>query len=84
MIYNDTLILIIVFVKAVALIIGLVMGLCLSSMGGEGVDVNTLNKVCKELTDDPHSYFVGGRGIQQEFPCRTNDTIKIFEDVYYD
>ena len=59
-------------------IIGMMLGVFLCSLFGEGIYENTLDNVCKELTGNPTAYFVKSYGLQSEFPCRVENSIFIF------
>ena len=48
---------------------------------GEGLDVDMLDNICQELTNNTDAYFVTETGIQFEFPCRIGDEVYIFGNI---
>lgn len=67
----------------VAFIVGMLIGGFIVILSEAEFNEDTLDNICKELTDDSSAIFVNPI-FKNDFLCLTNDAIKIFGEVYYD
>lgn len=67
----------------VSLIVGMLIGGFIVIHNEAEFNEDTLDNICKELTNDSSAIFVNPI-FKNDFLCLTNDTIKIFGEVYYD
>ena len=64
----------------VAFILGMLLGGFIVILSEAEFNEDTLDNICKELTNDSSALFVNPI-FKNDFLCLTNDTIKIFGDV---